>query len=160
METPVVVFYEMMKMLSLGNQGTRTNQLADATQSDYDSAAAVRSSLRRFRKQTELVTRKHGLTPDQFELLLEIKVSPEQRRTIGHLCENLVRRQSAVTQLARRAENLGLLDRKLSKKDARVRYLALSPEGERRLAATVADLGPERARLLTLLNQAGVDAHG
>lgn len=62
-----------------------------------------------------------------------------------------MRRQSGVTQLARRAENLGLVRRELSRDDARVRYLRLTRRGEERLTKAVANLGRERARLLSIL---------
>ena len=118
---------------------------------EYAAAASIRRSLRQFSSETDRVTRKHGLTPDQYQLLLLIKVSPPRERTVGRLCSALARRQSAVTQLARRAEDIGLIGRQLSKEDARVRYLELTAEGERRLAAVVSALGAERVRLLELL---------
>lgn len=39
----------------------------------------------------------------------------------------------------------------LSGSDARIRYLRLSEEGERRLTGAVAELGEERLRLISLL---------
>ncbi len=123
------------------------------TDAQYAAAAAIRRALRQFSRETERVTRKHGLTADQFQLLLLLRVSPPRERTVGHLCEALARRQSAVTQLARRAEDIGLIERRLSKEDARVRYLDLTPEGERRLANVVSELGPERTRLLAFLGE-------
>lgn len=95
--------------------------------------------------------RSHGLSPEQYELLLVIRVSPGRCSTIGGLQRALDRRQSAVTQLARRAENLGLISRRLSGDDARVRYLELTAAGERALNASIAALGPERSRLLAIL---------
>jgi DNA-binding MarR family transcriptional regulator len=71
--------------------------------------------------------------------------------TVGQLAEALYLANSTVTQLVRRAENLRLVRRELSDRDARIRYLRLTEEGERRLAAAVADLGGERARLTRLL---------
>jgi DNA-binding MarR family transcriptional regulator len=70
--------------------------------------------------------------------------------TVGGLQPALARRQSSVTQLVRRVENLGLVSRELSGRDARVRHLRLTEEGERRLAKTVSRLGKERARLLAI----------
>ena len=60
--------------------------------------------------------------------------------------------QTSVTQLARRAEKLGLLRREQSANDRRVRYLHLTSEGERRLAAAVADLRGDRDALVSTLN--------
>jgi DNA-binding MarR family transcriptional regulator len=117
----------------------------------FREAAALRAGLRRFLRQSEAITRDCGLTVEQYELLLLIKLSPGGRATIGDLHQGLVRRQSGVTQLARRAENLGLVKRELSRDDARVRYLRLTRRGEERLTKAVANLGRERARLLSIL---------
>jgi DNA-binding MarR family transcriptional regulator len=51
----------------------------------------------------------------------------------------------------RRAENLGLLHRELSATDARVRYLRLTAEGERRLAGVLMELREDRQTLLLAL---------
>lgn len=120
---------------------------------DYREAAALRGALRQFLRRSEQATRAHGLTPEQYEFLLLLHVSPQEQATIGHLCAALVRKQSAVTQLARRAQNQGLITRQLSDEDARVRYLKLTKKGERRLAAVLGDLGTERAHLLAILSE-------
>jgi DNA-binding MarR family transcriptional regulator len=127
--------------------------MARVTDAEWAAAASIRDLLRDFSRETERITRRHGLTADQYQLLLLLKVLPPRERTVGRLCGALLRRQSAVTQLARRAENVGLIERQLSKEDARVRYLDLTPEGERRLTATVSALGAERLRLLTMLGE-------
>jgi DNA-binding MarR family transcriptional regulator len=118
---------------------------------DYREAAAVRRALRQFLRRSEQATRAHGLTPEQYEFLLLLHVSPKEQATIGHLCVTLARKQSAVTQLARRAQNQGLITRQLSDTDARVRYLQLTKKGESRLAAVLTELGAERAHLLEIL---------
>lgn len=123
------------------------------TDQQYAGAAAIRAALREFDTETDRITTKHGLTATQYELLLLIQASPEQERTINRLCQKLARRQSAVTQLTRRAEDHGLIDRQLSKQDARVRYLHLSDEGKQRLDNTLTALGAERTRLLDILSR-------
>ena len=117
----------------------------------FEEAAALRAGLRRFLRRSEALARASGLTVEQYELLLLIKVSPGGRATIGDLHRELDRRQSGVTQLARRAENLGLVTRELAPHDARVRYLRLTETGERRLAAAVSALGRERALLASVV---------
>lgn len=118
-----------------------------------EEAAALRSGLRRFLRQSETITRACGLTVEQYELLLLIKTAPGGRATISELHQELARRQSGVTQLARRAENLGLVSRELSREDARVRYLRLTRRGDQRLTKAVAMLGGERASLLSILTE-------
>jgi DNA-binding MarR family transcriptional regulator len=117
---------------------------------DYEEAAALRAALRRFLRESESSTKESGLTVEQYELLLLIKTAHNGTATVGGLHRALARRQSGVTQLVRRVEKLGLVSRELSDRDARVRFLRLTEEGERRLAHTVARLRKERARLLTI----------
>lgn len=120
----------------------------------YESAAALRVGLRRLLSRTEQVTRAHGLTPERYELLLLIKTSADEEATVGKLSERLGIGQSAATQLARRVEDLGLITRTVSGRDARVHPLLLTPEGDERLAGVVAELDRERrtfAKALTKL---------
>ena len=124
---------------------------------DYESAAALRRGLRTFLGRTAQITRKHGLTPERYELLLLVKVSLEGHATISRLAEQLSIGQSAATQLVRRAEDLGLLTRALSSRDARIRLLQLTDEGERRLAGAVTELGHEREALRALLTETAAD---
>jgi len=107
--------------------------------------------LRAFLNRSEKVVRAHGLTPRRYELLLLLKVAPPAEATVTHLAASLGVGQSAGTQLVRRAENDGLVERRLSPLDARVNELRVSEEGERRLAAALAELGPERRKLLQAL---------
>jgi|SRR3954447_7203316 DNA-binding MarR family transcriptional regulator len=132
--------------------GTR-KATAGPTAEDYAQAVAVRQALQRFLRSSERITRRHGLTTERYQLLLLIKVESESGdgATVGELARSLELAQSTVTQLVRRAENLGLLRRELSGRDARIRHLRLSDEGERRLAASVSELTQERSRLLALL---------
>ncbi len=118
-----------------------------SAQDRYESAAELRIGLRRFLSRTEQVTRTHGLTPERYELLLLIKTAPDGEATVGRLGRRLSVGQSAATQLARRTEDLGLIERTVSSRDARVRLLRLTAEGERRLAGAVADLDRERTGL-------------
>lgn len=118
---------------------------------DYDQAAELRLALRAFHARSEATVRKHGLTAKRYELLLLVKVSDPTEATVSHVGAKLSIGQSAATQLVRRAEDDGVLERQLSRQDARVQHLRLTEEGERRLAAALADLGPERRQLINIL---------
>ena len=102
---------------------------------DYASAAEFRSLLRRFLRHSEEVSRRHGLTPRQYLLLLMIKASEEtpEPATIGRLVERLALTQSTVTELVQRAEEAGLVTRRPSPDDGRVAHLSLTPVGATRL---------------------------
>jgi DNA-binding MarR family transcriptional regulator len=119
----------------------------------FREAAELRAALQSFLRRSEQLTRANGLTPERYQLLLFVKVADEEGdgATVGDLSRRLELAQSSVTQLVRRAENLGLLTRALSSTDARVHYLRLTDEGERRLAAAVAALSGERERLTSML---------
>src|SRR5262249_58180279 len=96
---------------------------------DYVEAADFRSQLRRFLRRSEEISRRHGLTPRQYLLLLMIKASEEaaEPATIGHLVDRLALTQSTVTELVQRAEEAGLVGRRQSPDDAPAPYLSLTP---------------------------------
>jgi isopenicillin-N epimerase len=116
---------------------------------NYVEAAEFRSQLRRFLRRSEEISRRHGLTPRQYLLLLMIRASEEttEPATIGHLVDRLALTQSTVTELVQRAEEAGLVGRRQSPDDGRVAYLSLTSLGAKRLQGAFEELGPERAQL-------------
>lgn len=137
-----------------------TGRVPRVRKHEYEEAAALRAALRRFLRESESATRESGLTVEQYELLLLIKTTGNGAATVGGLHRALARRQSGVTQLVRRVENLGLVSRELSDRDARVRFLRLTEDGERQLARTVARLRKERVRLLGIGPEIDGAEHG
>ena len=122
----------------------------DHTQEGYADAATVRVALRSFARGTEEVTRRHGLTPQRYVLLLLVKVAEDQERvaTVTSLVTLLQTTQSSVTQLVGGAVRAGLLSRKGDERDARRQYLHLTDDGAAMLAAAFTELGPDRTRLV------------
>jgi len=118
-------------------------------------AAAFRSALRSFLRTSEQIARNNGLTPQRYLLLLMIKGAPDgsERATIGELVDRLELAQSTVTELVQRAEDVGLVKRERSKDDARIDYLRLTAEGERRLTASAGEFANERHRLYGILDE-------
>lgn len=116
---------------------------------DVIAVAEFRAALRQFLRRNERVARRSGLTPQRYMLLLMIKGAPggTERSTVTELSERLQLAQSTVTELVRRAEQAGLLEREQSPTDARVALLRLSDEGERRLTGSFTQLATERAQL-------------
>ncbi len=100
-------------------------------------------------RKTEQTARRSGLTPQRHLLLLMIKGAPDgtERSTVTELAERLQLAQSTVTELVRRAEDAGLIEREQSSSDGRVVYLRLTKEGERRLEQVDEKLQVERKRL-------------
>jgi DNA-binding MarR family transcriptional regulator len=111
--------------------------------------AAFRAALRSFMRESELVARASGLTPQRYLLLLMVKGAPDgsERATVTELVERLGLAQSTVTELVSRAEEIGLIARVPSEDDGRVAFVRLTAEGERRLSAAFTRLDVERERL-------------
>ncbi len=125
----------------------------EISHAQYAAAATLRAALRRFQKESARILRGHGLTTERYELLLAIRAMTQSSRqpTTAELSDDLQLAHSSTTQLARRAEDAGLVSRRVSNRDARVRYLTLTDSGEAKLAAAASELGPERQRLIALL---------
>jgi DNA-binding MarR family transcriptional regulator len=120
---------------------------------EYQQAAELRAALREFLRASEQTARQNRLTPQRYGLLLMIKGAPDgsEQSTVTELARRLQLAQSTVTELVRRAEAAGLVERESSAIDGRVVYLSLTEEGERRLAATVTQLGSESRRLAAVV---------
>jgi len=113
------------------------------------AVADFRAALRRFLRQSERIARQSGLTPQRYTLLMMIKGAPDksEQSTVTELSGRLQLAQSTVTELVRRAEEAGLVEREQSQRDARVAHLRLTDEGERRLMLSFTELDKERAQL-------------
>jgi DNA-binding MarR family transcriptional regulator len=116
---------------------------------DVIAVADFRAALRQFMRKSERIARQCGLTPQRYALLLMIKGSADGREqsTVTELSERLQLAQSTVTELVRRAEEAGLIEREQSQQDARVAHLRLTAEGERRLLQSFTELAKERDQL-------------
>jgi DNA-binding MarR family transcriptional regulator len=121
--------------------------------------AEFRAALRRFLRRSERVAQASGLTPQRYLLLLMIKGAADGsgRSTVTELAGRLQLAQSTVTELVRRAEEAGLVEREQSARDARVAHLMLTSEGERRLRRSFTALAAERRALLQAVAHLGDD---
>jgi DNA-binding MarR family transcriptional regulator len=119
-------------------------------------AAEFRTALRRFLRRTEEVCSAHRLTPQRYNLLLLIKAAPDgsQESTVTELSDRLALAQPAVTELVKRAEHAGLVERRQDTSDGRVYRLRLTEDGERQLLAAFSALRAERESLLTTFRYA------
>jgi DNA-binding MarR family transcriptional regulator len=121
--------------------------MAGPSPQEVADVAEFRAALRSFLRRSERVARASGLTPQRYLLLLMIKGGSGERSTVTELSERLQLAQSTVTELVRRAEEVGLVEREPSRDDGRVAHLRLTDEGERRLARAFTDLAEERQQL-------------
>jgi DNA-binding MarR family transcriptional regulator len=122
---------------------------------ELQRAAAFRSALRRFLARTEEVASVAGLTSQRYDLLLAIKTGSDETSTMTELSSRLSLRQTAVTELVKRAEEAGLISRSTSADDGRVWVLALTAEGERRLMRAFIGLREERRQLAEAMSAVG-----
>ena len=109
-------------------------------------------ALRSFLRKSELVARKHGLTPQRQQLLVMIAGSTNGSSTITALSARL----SLAQNTRDRACSPGgdrRTDRAAARPvdDARVTHLTLTREGDRRMRATMADLHADREVLEAVL---------
>jgi DNA-binding MarR family transcriptional regulator len=114
-----------------------------------DRVAEFRTQLRRFLLRTEAVTSGSNLTPQRYDLLLMIKAADRNGHGVRltDLCDRLQMKQTAVTELVKRTEQAGLVDRHRSPHDGRVSLLRLTAEGERRLVGVFEALREDRESL-------------
>jgi len=120
---------------------------------DYEAAAELRETLRRFQRRSEIVARSHGLTARIYQLLLMIKTARrgDGRAGFVELEERLQLGKSTITELVQRSEERGFVRRELDSERRAGITIRLTPNGERRLAKAVGELGDERAALLKAL---------
>ncbi len=119
----------------------------------YADAASLREALAVFQRQSEIVTRAHGLTPRSYQLLLMIETARAGNGVAGlpELEQRLQLGKSTVTELVLRTEKRGFVQRELDRQRQRGIAIRLTRAGERRLAKAVRALGDERSQLLQAL---------
>jgi DNA-binding MarR family transcriptional regulator len=123
--------------------------MAKLSTDEFVAAAEFRSALRSFHRVTEQAARRAGLTPQRYLLLLMIRGASDGSgsSTVTELAGRLRLAQSTVTELVRRAETVGLVERETSAHDGRVVHLRLTAKGEERLSQAVQELRGEREHL-------------
>lgn len=100
----------------------------------YEALANFRYQLRRYLRYSEDLTRRHGMTPLQYQLLLQIKGFPQRDyASIGELAERLQAKHHGVVALVTRCENAGLVERRASDSDRRQVQVYLTEKGDKQL---------------------------
>lgn len=105
------------------------------TKRDFEALARFRFGIRRYLRFSEETVRGHGLTPQQYQLLLALKGFPGREwATVRELADRLQLRHHSVVELANRAQSEGLVERVAHPGDARVVRVVLTADGEQILA--------------------------
>lgn len=104
----------------------------------FETLANFRYEIRKFLRFSENVTRKAGITPLQYLMLLNIKGFPGRDwATVGEIAERLQAQHHGVVALVSRCEKQGFVERRRSTEDRRrieVRLLAKGEEFVEQLA--------------------------
>lgn len=98
---------------------------------DFEMLADFRYQIRKFLRFSEQLTRKAGITPLQYLMLLNIKGYPGREwATIGEIAERLQAQHHGVVALVSRCEKMGFVERRRSTEDRRRIEVRLLPKGE------------------------------
>jgi DNA-binding MarR family transcriptional regulator len=125
---------------------------APLTKADFEALARFRFGIRRYLRLSEQIVRSHGLTPQQYQLLLALKGFPSREwATMSELADRLQLRHHSVGELVNRAQGHGLVHRAPHPTDARAVRVELTPHGERALAQLGALHRDELRRMRTAL---------
>lgn len=101
---------------------------------EYEAMARFRHHLRKFLRFSEDVAQEHGITPLQYQLLLQIKGFPgRSHASITELADRLQSKHHGVVALVSRCEELDLVRRQASERDLRLVEVHLTAAGERLL---------------------------
>lgn len=104
----------------------------------YETLANFRYELRRYLRYSEQISQQHGVTPLQYQLLLQIKGYPGRDwATVSELAERLQAKHHGVVALITRCESLGLVRRTVDETDRRRVIVELTDKGAARLETLV-----------------------
>src|SRR5688572_31447620 len=101
------------------------------TKQDFEALARFRFGIRRYLRFSEETVRRHGITPQQYQLMLALKGFPGRDwAVVRELAERLQLRHHSVVELVNRAQNQGLVRRSTDPDDARAVRVLLTDHGE------------------------------
>jgi DNA-binding MarR family transcriptional regulator len=100
------------------------------TKQDFEALARFRFGIRRYLRFSEETVRQHGVTPQQYQLLLAIKGFPGRDwAVVRELANRLQLRHHSVVELVNRAQAQGLVHRTTDPDDARAVRVVLTDRG-------------------------------
>jgi DNA-binding MarR family transcriptional regulator len=109
--------------------------VAELSNADYRALARFRYALRVFLRFSEEAARSAGLTPNQHQLLLAVRGwDGDGPPSMSDLAERLQLAPHSTLELARRAEEAGLVELAVDDDDRRRQLVALTPAGRDTLA--------------------------
>jgi DNA-binding MarR family transcriptional regulator len=122
------------------------------SKSEFEALAAFRFAIRSYLRFSEQTVRAHGLTPQQYQLMLALKGFPGREwATVTELADRLQLRHHTVVELIDRAARQDLVARTADPDDARVARIVLADAGEQALGLLSALHRDELARMADAL---------
>ena len=101
------------------------------TKDDFEALARFRFGIRRYLRFSEEAVRSHGVTPQQYQLMLALKGFPGRDwAVVRELADRLQLRHHSVVELIDRAQAQGLVGRTGDPDDARAVRVVLTDQGE------------------------------
>ena len=98
--------------------------------SDFETLSEFRYQLRRFLRFSEEAVQAHGVTPQQYLLMLHTQGFPGRDwASVGELAERLQMVPHGAVALVKRCEALGLVQRQRSVEDRREVQVSLTAQG-------------------------------
>lgn len=105
----------------------------------YKGLAGFRFALRRFLAFSEVAASAVGMTSQQYQALLAIKVHPDQAMMIKDIAHQLLLQPNGAVQLVDRLVEAGLAERRPSPSDRRSVLVAMTVQGAMLLESLAAD---------------------
>ena len=96
----------------------------------YQGLAGFRLALRRFLAASEMISKRAGVTQQQYQAMLAIKTWPSDSMTMGDLADQLLLTHHAAVQLVNRMAKAGVAERAPSSTDRRSVLVKLTASGE------------------------------
>ncbi|MGD1068563.1 MAG: MarR family transcriptional regulator [Bryobacteraceae bacterium] len=129
----------------------------DLTPEQYRDLAEFRRQIRQFLYFSEITAKRHGIEPQQHQLLLAVHGLPGAvKPTIGELAARMFIQHHSAVELVNRLEQTGVIVRAASPHDRREVWVRLTPSGRaalRKLALAhrteLERTGPELAKALS-----------
>ncbi|CAN7721686.1 MarR family winged helix-turn-helix transcriptional regulator [Rhizobium sp. LjRoot98] len=96
----------------------------------YEGLAGFRLAMRHFFAYSETTVTAAGITSQQYQALLAIKVAPQSEVTMKDLARQMLLQPNGAVQLVDRMVVAGLVKRTQATKDKRSVFVGLTPEGQ------------------------------
>jgi DNA-binding MarR family transcriptional regulator len=124
------------------------------SKADFEALARFRFGIRRYLRISEEIVRAHGVTPQQYQLMLALMGYPGREwATVQELADMIQLRHHSVVELIDRAQKQGFVQREPHPHDARAVRVSLTADGEQTMSQLGALHRDELHRLGTALSQ-------